>query len=131
MLYTRFTDVPPRLWRSPNFSPAELACRCGGRFCKGAYWHDPEFLDALEALRADLGLPLIVHSAHRCRLWNAAVGGAPRSMHKTIAADIRLAGHDAETLITAALARGFTGIGRATSFIHLDRRATPARWSYV
>jgi uncharacterized protein YcbK (DUF882 family) len=130
MRYTSFTDVSPRLWRWDNFSPRELACRCGGRFCKGAYWHDPEFLDRLEALRAAMGAPLVLTSAHRCPLWNAAVGGAPRSMHKTIAADVRLKGHDADTLIKAAADLGFAGIGRANSFIHLDRRTTPARWFY-
>ncbi len=130
MRYTRFTDFPARLWRWPNFSPRELACRCGGRFCHGAYWHDPGFLDALEAVRAALGRGIIITSAHRCPLWNVHVGGAPRSMHKTIAVDVRRAGHDADALIQAASDLAFTGIGRANTFIHLDRRVTPARWTY-
>ena len=53
-------------WRWPNFSVAELACRCGGRFCDRAYWHDPGFLDHLQTLRDQIGKLLIVHSAHRC-----------------------------------------------------------------
>lgn len=117
-------------WRWPHFSLAELACRCGGRFCGGEYWHDPDFLDALEALRAEMGAALILTSAHRCVLWNAAVGGAARSMHKTLAVDIHLAGHDRQALRFAAQRCGFTGLGLANSFLHLDRRAHPARWYY-
>ena len=45
-------------WRWPHFSVAELACRCAGRFCAGEYYHDAEFLDGLEALRAAAGRAL-------------------------------------------------------------------------
>ncbi len=117
-------------WRWPHFAIFELACRCAGRFCAGEYWHDEDFLDGLEALRQDVGRPLIVTSGHRCAQWNAAVGGAALSRHKTIAVDVSLNGQDREALRAAALRHGFTGIGLARSFIHLDRRATPAQWYY-
>ncbi|MEM9422931.1 MAG: D-Ala-D-Ala carboxypeptidase family metallohydrolase [Pseudomonadota bacterium] len=117
-------------WVWPHFSISELACRCGGRFCHAEYWHDPLFLDALEALRAEVGRPLIVTSGHRCDQWNAAVGGAPLSQHKTLAVDIALAGHDRHALRKAANEQGFTGQGLARSFLHLDRRARPAIWYY-
>lgn len=117
-------------WPWPHFSVMELACRCGGRFCGGAYWHDPAFLDGLEAVRAVMGTPLVIHSGHRCAGWNAAVGGAPLSQHKRVAADISLAGHDRFALLAAAEQAGFTGFGLARSFLHLDRRARPARWFY-
>ena len=118
------------LWRWPNFSVAELACRCGGRFCARAYWHDPAFLDQLQALRNQIGKPLIVNSAHRCRQWNAVVGGAPRSRHKQLSVDIALAGHDRGVLYHISRALGFTGLGLAQSFLHLDRRGQPATWFY-
>ena len=117
-------------WRWPHFSIAELACRCGGRFCGGEYWHDPAFLDELEQVRADMGAPLVITSGHRCAAWNASVGGAPLSMHKQLAADIRLAGHHRFALLAAAERAGFTGFGLARSFLHIDRRARPARWFY-
>lgn len=117
-------------WRWPHFSVAELACRCGGRFCGGEYWHDAAFLDGLEQVRADMGAPLVITSGHRCAGWNAAVGGAPLSMHKQLAADICLAGHDRFALLTAAERAGFTGFGLARRFLHVDRRARPARWFY-
>jgi len=109
---------------------AELACRCAGRYCDGDYWHDPAFLDGLEALRAAMNAPLRIDSGHRCAQWNAAIGGAPASMHLRIATDIALDGHDRPLILRAALQAGFTGIGLAVSFIHLDRRARPARWFF-
>ena len=117
-------------WRWPHFSARELSCRCGGRFCQGEYWHDLVFLDALEALRAEAGRPLVINSGHRCALWNAHVGGAPRSLHKTLAVDIRLAGHDRHRLLASAKRLGFTGFGLAHTFLHLDRRGRPALWYY-
>ena len=117
-------------WRWPHFSPRELACKCGGKFCDGAYWHDPDFLESLEALRARVGRPLLINSAHRCEGWNAEIGGAPNSRHRQIAVDISLHGHDRFALLAAAEELGFTGIGLGRSFLHLDRREQPAKWYY-
>ena len=119
-----------RDWRWRNFQIAELACRCGGRFCRRQYWHEPRFLDHLQALRDRLGQPLIVHSGHRCPLWNARVGGAPKSQHKRMAVDLAVDGHARGALLAAARAIGFTGVGLARSFLHLDLRARPATWFY-
>jgi hypothetical protein len=125
------TPSPEALgWRWPHFRPAELSCRCRGRYCAGEYWHDPGFLDALEALRGRVGRPVVITSGHRCRLWNAALGGAALSQHLSLAVDVALGGHDRWALLAAAEATGFTGIGLARGFIHLDRRRRPARWDY-
>jgi hypothetical protein len=94
MLIRSVSLFDTRGWRWPHFSPRELACKCGGKFCDGAYWHDPDFLDALESLRAAVGRPLIVNSGHRCDRWNAEIGGAEHSMHRQIAVDLALNGHD-------------------------------------
>lgn len=118
-------------WTWPNFCVSELACRCGGRFCGGEYWHASRFLDRLQALRDRVGRPLHVTSGHRCSLWNARVGGAPYSQHKQIAVDLTLAGHDRAALYRHARACGFTGFGLARTFIHLDCRAVPAVWFYT
>ena len=117
-------------WRWPHFSIAELACRCAGRFCAGEYYHDAEFLDGLEALRAAAGRALVINSGHRCDQWNAAVGGAALSQHKRIAVDVSLVAHDRHDLARMAAAYGFTGQGFARTFLHLDRRARPASWYY-
>ncbi|MCA8899628.1 MAG: hypothetical protein KDA53_00085 [Hyphomonas sp.] len=130
MLIASFSAFDTAGWRWPHFSPRELACRCGGKFCKGEYWHEEAFLDALEALRAEIGAPLAINSGHRCDLWNAWVGGAANSMHKQVAADVSLAGHDRHALKAAAQRTGFTGFGLGTNFLHIDRRAVPTVWLY-
>jgi len=133
MLFARGSEAVAALagqWRWPHFSVAELACKCGGRFCDGAYWHAPDFLDGLEAMRVRVGRPLVINSGHRCAQWNAAVGGAALSRHKQIAADISLRGHDRFRLRSAAQAAGFAGLGLARSFLHVDCRAWPATWYY-
>ena len=130
MLITSVSEFAAAGWRWPHFTPQELACRCGGRYCAGEYWHSPDFLNALEALRAEAGRPLVINSGHRCQVWNTYVGGARFSMHRSIAADIALAGHDRHALLAAAERQGFTGLGLGKTFLHLDRRAKPARWFY-
>ena len=130
MRYRTFRDIPRAGCRWPHFTAEDLACKCRGEGCGGAYFHDPDFLDALEALRARLRRRLRINSGHRCAFRNAVVGGAPGSQHRRLAVDISLAGHDRERLIAAAEAAGFTGIGIGRGFLHLDRRETPARWTY-
>jgi zinc D-Ala-D-Ala carboxypeptidase len=130
MLVHTYKTFSRRDWVWPHFTPRELACRCRGRGCEGEYWHDPDFLTGLEALRAALGRALVINSGHRCAIWNTVVGGASRSAHRRIAADIALKGHDRHAFLAAARAAGFTGIGRGRTYIHLDRRRQPAEWTY-
>ena len=111
--------------RWPHFTPHEIACPCCGETC---IW--PEALDALERLRAALASPLRINSGHRCALHNARVGGAPLSLHKKLAFDIALVGHDPAALLAAARSAGFTGFGFGRTFLHLDTRGRPARWFY-
>jgi zinc D-Ala-D-Ala carboxypeptidase len=88
--FRHFRDVPLHLWRWPNFSPAEIACRGTGQLKL-----HPEALDKLQALRDRLGKPLIVRSAYRSPEHNRAVGGAPRSKHMDgTAFDIAMSNHD-------------------------------------
>lgn len=131
MLFTQTPEMEALNWCWPDFSPSELSCKCGGRFCNGAYWHDATFLDALQKLRDDINRPLHISSGHRCSRWNARVGGAPKSRHLKIAVDILLAGHNRFVLRDAAIGLGFNGIGMARSFLHLDRRGQSANWYYV
>ena len=111
--------------RWPHFRPAEVACKCCGEL---VVW--PEALDALETLRTATNAPLHITSGHRCALHNARVGGAPLSMHKTLAFDIALGAHDPARLARNAHLAGFTGFGFGQTFLHLDTRPHPARWFY-
>lgn len=110
-------------WR--HFAPTELDCKGNGN-----YYHDPQFLDRLESLRVAMGRPLVINSAHRSEGHNARVGGVPNSMHRTIAVDISLTGHDRVKLVREAIRAGFTGIGFGATFLHLDCRPRPTAWRY-
>ena len=116
--YADWRDVPDKLWRWPNFSPEEIACRGDDtiRITEAA-------LDKLQALRDRVGKPLIVHSAYRSSDYNRNVGGARHSMHLQGAAfDISMANHDPVEFETAARAVGFTGFGfyPRQNFMHID-----------
>ena len=104
---------PPWRWR--DFSPDELACRCCGE-----RYVDPDFMDRLQAARDRVGRPFHIHSAHRCTLHNARVGGAPLSQHLKLAVDIGLAGHNRHGLHAALREAGFRGFGFYQTFIHAD-----------
>ena len=115
-------------WRWPHFSARELSCDCR-RHCAGEYYHDPAFLDALEAMRALVG-PLTINSARRCKGHNIAIGGARASMHtRTLAADISLSERDRMQMALAARKAGFRGIGYGRTFLHVDLGVRRA-WTY-
>ena len=125
-----FTPAKGSGWRWPNFSPAELACKC--ETCGHSYFHDPDFLDGLQRVRNRVG-GLHINSGFRCAIHNHSpeVGGAEKSQHLIIAADISLANHpDRWKLKVIFKEEGFRGIGHGSSFIHVDRRSEPAEWYY-
>lgn len=103
---------------SKNFSRFEFACRCG---C-GLAVPTPELIERLQATRDIAGIQLIISSGHRCVRHNAAVKGALVSAHLTGAAvDVRAETGSARwTIVRAAIQAGFTRIGIARTFIHLD-----------
>jgi len=116
--FRHFSEVPAHLWRWPNFSPAEVACRGTGQLKL-----HPEGLDKLQALRDRLGKPLILRSAYRSPEHNRAVGGAPRSKHMDgTAFDVAMANHDPVAFEAAAREVGFLGFGfyPRSGFIHID-----------
>lgn len=116
--FRHFRDVPQNLWRWPNFSPAEIACRGTGQIKL-----HPEALDKLQALRDRLGKPLIVRSAYRTPEHNRGVGGAKASKHMDgTAFDIAMSNHDPVAFEAAAREVGFLGFGfyPRSGFIHVD-----------
>ncbi len=67
------------------FSRAEISCQCGCGYCVPR----PEFLELLDALREQVGQPLLVSSFCRCPTHNRRVGGIPESAHvKGMAVDL-------------------------------------------
>lgn len=122
--YQSWKTVPTRLWRWPDFSPAEIACRGSGKLRI-----NEDALDKLQALRTTLARPMIVNSGYRSKEHNKRVGGAAQSMHlEGKAFDISMANHEPVSFIAAARAAGFRGIGTypRSNFIHIDTGPTRA-----
>jgi len=116
--FRHYSEVPERIWRWKNFSPAEIACRGTGQLKLV-----PEALDRLQELRDLLGKPLIVRSAYRSPEHNRAVGGAKASKHMDgMAFDIAMANHDSVAFEVAAREVGFLGFGYypRSGFMHID-----------
>ena len=129
--------------RWPNFGPVEMACKCGCGYGTRPGEISEDLLDHLELLRVEVGEPIYVESGARCLRHNKAIGGVNGSAHSPLpkrpactAADIRLGyvyGPYRFRLLGAAYRVGFTGIGIARSFIHVDRdhvKPRPAAWTY-
>lgn len=124
-----FSAVHGAIWAWPNFTPDEIACK------DGSIMIDTDALNRLQALRDEIGVPFVIHSAYRSPAHNAAVGGARHSYHMLAEAfDIRMEGHDPHEFEAAARRHGFHGIGHyaksETPFLHIDTRdeAEAAQW---
>jgi uncharacterized protein YcbK (DUF882 family) len=93
------------------------------------------FLIKIDQLRSSVGKPFNINSGFRCPDHNEDVGGAKGSAHLFgEAADISTVGWTTEEvmkLLTYAETYGFTGIGIATTFIHVDTwHSSPTKWKY-
>ncbi len=114
---------------SEHFTRDELACRCCGRL----HQNHAALVVELEKLRAAYGEPLIITSGYRCTRHNVKVGGATNSRHLAgDAVDIATPTpeHQTRLLMAAKRCGGWNGVGIASTFVHLDRRDTPAKWLY-
>jgi len=112
---------------SEHFKSGEFACPC----C-GGIEVDPELIVALEKIRAHFGNKVIVTSGYRCKKHNREVGGAADSFHcRGMAADIQIEG--VAPALAADCAESILGdgggVGRYSSWTHVDVRAAKARWS--
>ena len=110
-----YTEV--KKWRWPNFSPKEIACKGDGLIVV-----DEKALDCLQAMRNNIGVPLVLNSAYRSEAYNKSVGGAPKSQHLLGRAfDIRITPNvTREEIKYHAKEAGFTGIGDYDTFVHVD-----------
>ena len=94
---------------------------------------EPEFLEKLDNLRDYCGFPFVITSGYRSPSHPLeAAKEIPGTHAQGIAADIKMTNSAHRySLIKAALDHGFTGIGIAGTFIHLDTRGTaPVVWTY-
>ena len=123
--YSKAKDGNKKL--STNFRVKEFACTDGS---------DPIFIDSdlvnvLQKIRSHFGKAVTITSAYRTPGKNKACGGTTYSQHLYgRAADIKVKGvaptkvaQYAETLL-----KNKGGIGTYSTFVHVDVRATKARW---
>ena len=91
------------------------------------------FLLKLDTLRYKCGFPFKITSGYRDKTHPIEAAKKVPGMHSTgMAADIAVSnGAEKYKILQEALALGFTGIGIADTFIHVDTRiTTPVVWSY-
>ena len=92
-----------------------------------------EFIHALDKLRGSCGFPFAITSGYRDPLHSAEINKEKAGQHTLgIAADIAVAGGAQRFMIVSkALELGFSGIGVAKTFVHVDTRTTdPMLWCY-
>lgn len=104
-------------WSSyPNFSEAELRCKETGE-CAML----PSFMARLQRLRRELAEPLTINSGYRSKLHSVERSKPQPGTHTMgRAVDIAATGRLQYRIIKLAPSMGFTGIGIAKTFIHLD-----------
>lgn len=112
------------------FIPEEFQCTCG---C-GKDVVD-ELKELLDRTRGLAGIPIFINSGARCIQQNEKVGGSKTSSHtKGLAADIRTKNsNERYKVLDALLSIGFTRIGIADSFIHIDidtQKPQNVLWTY-
>ena len=115
--FDHFNDIPPGVWRWPNFRPSEIASNGDNSIIIDFY-----AMDCLQRARNLANRPMHIHCGYRDELHNAKVGGARRSMHlEGKAFDIGLDGFTKKELIAILKQAGFTGLGvNYNSFVHAD-----------
>ena len=83
---------------------------------------DTQFLDMINDARQYANVPFVITSGYRTKAHNKKVGGSSTSSHlKGLAADIKCVNSVERLLIIAGLLdAGFSRIGIAKDFIHVD-----------
>lgn len=112
---------------SPNFKVSEFACRDG----TDTIYIDLRLVHILQQIRDYFGKPVTVNSGYRTQTFNKKVGGVANSQHcKGTAADISISGVAPSKVAAYAekLMPDTGGIGRYSTFTHVDVRISKARW---
>jgi len=112
-----------------HFTREEFDCQVSGTNNM-----EQEFLQKLDELRAYCGFPFVITSGYRHPTLHPIESrkDVPGTHAQGIAADIKITNAvDRLKLVRAALSLGFTGVGVADDFIHVDTRGTtPVMWTY-
>lgn len=113
------------------FKAKELQCKCGCNTNE----IEQAFVDKLTLAREVAGVPFVITSGYRCPAHNKAVGGVAGSSHTLgWAADISATtGAQKFKIVQALITAGFTRIGIAKTFVHVDsdpQKPSPTIWLY-
>ncbi len=109
------------------FELDEFTCsETGDNFIK----HD--FVATLDKMRERCGFPFVINSGYRSPMHTKEVCKPTPGQHCAgQCADIAVKNsHQRYMIITEAIKSGFTGLGIAANYVHIDRRKTPAAWVY-
>lgn len=111
----------------PNFTEQEFLCQETGEINM-----QERFMTLLQELRYRYGKSMRITSGYRSPRHSIEARKKELGTHaQGIAADIYAVGPDKYRLVKMAFELGFTGIGVASNFIHLDcSRERCAIWSY-
>lgn len=119
---------------STHFNTDEFSCHCE---CKTPTLVDVELIRKLDRMRELLGKPLKITSGYRCSRQQQKLRDDGRhtaisvSTHERgMAADLFCANVTGYELAQIAEQAGFTSIGTAKTWIHVDTRGDLRRWTY-
>ncbi len=125
-------------WDFKNFTIQEMRCKCGKCSDDSGLNMNYSTMQRLQKLRNACGFPFVITSAWRCdKHPEEAKKVEPGTHNWGHAIDIRATPLQMGIIEREARKLGFTGIGKANTFIHLDdfagnaRVPRPANWSYA
>lgn len=113
---------------SKNFRVREFRCQDGS----DVVFIESDLVDILQKIRDHFGKAVTITSAFRTASHNKKVGGATYSQHLYgTAADIKVSGVTASAVADFAetLMPNTGGIGRYSTFTHVDVRSIKSRWN--
>lgn len=107
-------------WITQSFRLSEFKCPCCGTALDGPQFR--KFISTLQEARNAAGVPFVINSGYRCLKHNKKVGGVKDSAHtKGLAVDIKVTDNVTRyKILQGLLFCGFTRIGLARGFIHVD-----------
>lgn len=113
---------------SKNFRVREFRCQDGS----DVVFIESDLVDILQKIRDHFGRAVTINSAFRTFSHNKKVGGATYSQHLYgTAADIKVSGVAANVVadFVETLMPNTGGIGRYSTFTHVDVRSIKSRWN--
>lgn len=116
--------------KSRYFKDNELSCSCCGELVI-----NDNLVAMLDVARFESDIPYIITSGYRCEEYNKKIGGSPTSSHTNgTAVDIATSNSTQRSRVLQGLIKaGFTRLGIAKSFIHVDidvTKVSNVSWLY-